>query len=279
MMPNSNLSAIKKVDQAVQFLFSRIHMPVENSIVLGSGLGPLADKLTDQIRIPYQEIPFFARSHVQGHGNCLVSGYMEGKSVLVMQGRFHYYEGYPIEDVVFPIRVLQTLGIKNIIFTNAAGGVKDGFVPGDLMLITDHLNLMGVNPLKGDNIEEWGPRFPDMTKAYNPHLCRLTREAAIELGIDLKEGIYAAFCGPNYETPAEIRFLDIIGVGAVGMSTVPEVIVANHAGMKVLAISLISNVAAKKGGSSISHEDVIEAGKKASVDFIALLEAIISKLP
>lgn len=278
-MPNSNLSAIKKVEQAAQFLFSRIHMPVENSIVLGSGLGSLADKLTDQIRIPYQEIPFFARSHVQGHGNCLVSGYLEGKNLLVMQGRFHYYEGYPIEDVVFPIRVLQTLGIKNIIFTNAAGGVKDGFAPGDLMLITDHLNMMGVNPLRGENIDEWGPRFPDMTGAYDPHLCRLAREAAVELGIDLKEGVYAAFCGPSYETPAEIHFLDIIGVGAVGMSTVPEVIVANHARMNVLAISLISNIAAKKGGGKIRHEDVLEVGEGASLDFIALLESIINKLP
>lgn len=278
-MPNSNLSPVKKVEQAAQFFFSRIHMPVEISIVLGSGLGALADKLTDQIRIPYEEIPFFARSRVPGHENCLVSGYLEGKCVLIMQGRFHYYEGYPIEDVVFPIRVLQTLGIKNIILTNAAGGVKDGFGPGDLMLITDHLNMMGVNPLRGENIEEWGPRFPDMTKAYDPHLCRLAREAAIELGIDLKEGVYAAFCGPNYETPAEIHFLDIIGVGAVGMSTVPEVIVANHGGMKVLAISVISNIAAKKCGGNIKHEDVIEAGKKVSIDFIALLEAIISKLP
>jgi len=278
-MPNSNLSPVKKVDQAVQFLFSRIHMPVEVGIVLGSGLGGLVDKLDDPKSIPYEEIPFFAKSQVEGHANRLVSGFMEGKSVLAMQGRFHYYEGHPIEDVVFPIRVMQALGIKNIIFTNAAGGVKDGFQPGDLMLVTDHINLMGVNPLRGENIEEWGPRFLDMSHAYHPLLCRLAREAAVELGIDLKEGIYAGFSGPSYETPAEIHFMDVLGVGAVGMSTVPEVIVANHANMKVLAISLISNVAAHHGGSIIQHEDVLTVGAKAAVDFIALLESVISKLP
>lgn len=246
------------------------------SIVLGSGLGLLADNIQNGIEINYKDIPNFPQTTVEGHEGKLIAGMLGGKCLLALKGRFHYYEGYDIQQVIFPIRVLKLLEIQSLIVTNAAGGINEDFTPGDLMLIRDHISLFAPSPLRGRNIDNFGERFPDMSQAYDRTMLELAGTIGIEKGIDLKEGVYAFAQGPMFETPAEIRALKVLGADAVGMSTVPEVITARHAGIKVLGISCITNMAAGLGGL-LSHEDVSrtanEVGEKFSNLITGLLEA------
>lgn len=253
-------------------------------LVLGSGLGPLADQIEQPDVIPYAEIPYFSTSTVAGHASRLVVGLLAGVPVCAMQGRFHFYEGYPMAQVTFPIRVMAKLGVKTLILTNAAGGVNTTFGVGDLMLIEDHLNLVGMggaNPLIGPNLDEFGTRFPPMNKAYSQRLRHLTQAVAAENGLGLRRGVYAYLAGPNFETPAEIRFLRTIGADAVGMSTVPETIVAHHAGLEVLAVSTITNLCIDQldAPHEPSHEEVQEAGQIIVPRLTRLLLGVLARLP
>ena len=250
----------------------------EIAITLGSGLGDLADHLVDAVQIPYGEIPHFPVSTVAGHKGQFVVGKLEGREVLCMQGRFHYYEGYDLKQVTLPVRVMKLLGISTLIVTNAAGGINTGFRPGNLMLIEDHLNLTGENPLIGENLEAFGDRFFDMTVAYDAGYRALAEQLAAELNIPLQKGVYAWLTGPNYETPAEIRYLRAIGADAVGMSTVPEVLVARHSGLRVCGISCITNLAAGMGDGLLSHEEVKETADRVKVDFIRLVTALTGRM-
>jgi len=252
-------------------------------LVLGSGLNSLAEAVEGADRIPYGEIPYFPQSTVEGHLGRLILGRLEGISIIVMQGRAHFYEGYPMQQVVFPVRVMQAMGIETLIVTNAAGGVNPAFRPGDLMLITDHINLVGMtgnNPLFGPNDPTLGPRFPDMSQAYDPALCSLAQEVAQQQNIPLHKGVYAGLAGPSFETPAEIRFLRLIGADAVGMSTVAEVTVARHGGTRVLGISGISNVALAEPlpGKKASHEEVLAAGQQIVPRLTALVRGFLARL-
>lgn len=264
--------------QALSYLRSVTDKTPEVGIVLGSGLGSLADRLSDPVFVDYGDIPGFARSTAPGHKGRLVFGTLSGKTVVCMQGRFHYYEGYSMQDIVFPIRVLKLLGIKALIITNAAGGVNTSFSVGDLMLITDHINFLGINPLIGPNAEEFGPRFCDMGKTYTPALRELAKNAASVCGLTLKEGVYIACTGPSYETPAEIRAFRTLGADAVGMSTVPEAITASHCSLPVLAISLITNMAAGVLDQTLSGEEVIEIGNKKAGELQALVKEVVHEL-
>lgn len=255
---------LEQIDKAAEAVRKRTTYRPQVGIILGSGLSGLADSVRDAARIPYTDLPQFPVSTVHGHSGQLVIGELEGQNVLVMQGRVHFYEGYSMGQVTLPVRVMQRLDIKTLIVTNAAGGVHPDFQPGDVMLITDHLNLMGMtgaNPLIGPNIDEFGPRFPDMSQAYDRDLGDLARRVAEESKISLREGVYAGLSGPSFESPADLRFLRAAGADAVGMSTVPEVIVARHGGMRVLGFSGISNKANLDGSTVTTHEEVIEAGK------------------
>ncbi|MDR7869993.1 MAG: purine-nucleoside phosphorylase [Tissierellaceae bacterium] len=247
-----------KINESVSFLESKKINKPETGIILGSGLGGLADIIEDAISIKYEDIPHFPVSTVEGHAGRLVFGKLEGMDIVAMQGRFHYYEGYHISDVVFPVRVMIGLGIQNLIVTNAAGGVNKSFEPGDLMIINDHINYSGVNPLIGKNLDSRGPRFVDMTFAYDKELMEIARLSAKNLNLNIKEGVYMWFTGPTYETPAEIKFASMVGADAVGMSTVPEVIVANHEGIKVLGISCITNMASGILDKALNHDEVVE---------------------
>lgn len=249
----------------------------EIGIILGSGLGDFA-KSFDSIVVPYSQIPGFETSTVQGHAGQLVFAEINGHKVVMMQGRYHFFEGHPIDKVVYPIKVLKKLGIKTLIVTNAAGAVSKEFKPADLMLITDHINFMGTNPLIGPNDNSLGDRFPDMSEIYKKDLIKLAQSCAKDLGIELQQGVYAAFSGPSYETPAEINMLRIIGVDAVGMSTVPETIVANYCGINILGISCIANSAAGTTATPLSHEEVIETTNIAKAKFQSLLLKILEKI-
>jgi purine-nucleoside phosphorylase len=256
-----SFAQISKVAEVIQ---SRVSLQPKVGIILGSGLGALASSVEDAAEIPYQELPFWPVSTVQGHMGRLVIGQLERQPVLVMQGRAHYYEGYSMAQVGLPVRVMQRLGVKFLLVTNAAGAVNPDFTPGELMLLTDHLNLLGMaglSPLRGPNLEEFGPRFPDMSRAYDLELQALAHRVAAEHGVKLNQGVYACLAGPSFETPADLRFLRMIGVDAVGMSTVPEVTVARHGGMRVLGISGISNKANLDGSTITTHSEVLEAGK------------------
>src|SRR5688572_11630044 len=252
--------------------------PAKTALVLGSGLGGFADEFENSVRIPYREIPGFVVSTAQGHSGTLVIGNVEGISVLAMQGRVHYYEGYSLEEVTFPIRTFKLMGIETLILTNAAGAVDVELSQGALMVISDHLNLMGVNPLRGPNDERFGPRFPDMSEVYARDLQEMVGEEAKDLGVTIRRGVYAALTGPSYETPAEIHMLRAFGADAVGMSTVPEAIVARHMGMKVLGISCITNMAAGISEEPINHEEVMEIGNRVRATFTLLLRRIIGRL-
>lgn len=247
-------------------------------IVLGSGLGNFADRLEQPRTLPFVDIPGFVQSTVAGHAGSLSVGGLAGQRVLVMRGRFHYYEGYSAQEITLPIRVMRALGLKTVILTNAAGAVNTAYAAGDLMLITDFLNLSGVNPLRGPNLEEYGPRFPDMSFAMTPALQELARNCAKRLGISLREGIYAQMQGPSYETPAEIRMVRTLGGDAVGMSTVPEILVAAHSGMQVLGISLLSNMAAGILNQPLTHTEVVETGAQAQEAFTALLLEVLQRM-
>lgn len=264
--------------EACRFLAARLKCKPAVGLVLGSGLEGFARELSDAVETPYAEIPHWPRSTVAGHAGKLVAGGLGETGVAVLAGRSHLYEGYSARDVTFPIRVLGLLGIRALILTNAAGGISPSFHAPQLVLISDHLNLQGANPLAGDNDDRFGPRFPDLSDVYSARLRALARECARELGIDLPEGVYAAVSGPSYETPAEIRFLTTVGASMVGMSTVPEAIVAAHMGIAVLGISSISNMAAGITPHKISHEEVLEAGRRVGDTLIALLKKVIPKL-
>jgi purine-nucleoside phosphorylase len=269
----------ERAEHAARTVRARWKEEARAALVLGSGLGALADELQDAVAIPYDEIPGFARSTVEGHAGRLVLGNLENVPVAAMQGRFHFYEGYTLEEVTFPIRTFGLMGIKNLILTNAAGGLGNGLAQGTLMVISDHLNLMGANPLRGANDARFGARFPDMTAVYDHDLQELAVREGREIGVELKRGVYAALPGPCYETPAEIRMLRVLGADAVGMSTVPEAIVARHQGMKVLGISCITNMAAGLLDQPIDHDEVIRTGERVRAQFANLLRRIISKLP
>jgi purine-nucleoside phosphorylase len=248
-------------------------------MILGSGLGELANELEDSIIVPYSDIPHFPVSTVPGHAGRLVAGRLGDRRVLVMQGRFHYYEGYSMETVVFPVRMMRVLGIMNLLVTNAAGCVNTAWSPGDLMLISDHIKLVPDNPLRGANIDELGERFFDMSTAYSETLRAMAREQASRLGIMVREGIYQLFTGPSFETPAEVRFARACGADAVGMSTVPEVIAARHAGMDVLGISCLTNMAAGILNQPLNHEEVLETGERVKSTFSALVRVIVAAWP
>ncbi|MEC0276131.1 purine-nucleoside phosphorylase [Peribacillus frigoritolerans] len=268
----------EKVQQTREYLLSRINQCPSIGLVLGSGLGILADEIENSITISYDEIPHFPVSTVTGHKGRIVIGDLKGKHVIAMQGRFHYYEGHSLEAVTYPIRVMKALGVKQIIVTNAAGGINPAFKPGDLMIIQDHINLTSQNPLIGPNEEEFGERFPDMSEAYSKKLSALTKEVAVKEKIKVVEGVYTGVLGPSYETPAEIKFLGIIGASAVGMSTVPEVIVARHCGLEVLGISCISNMAAGISEQSLTHDEVMETTEKIKAQFLQLVKEVIAEM-
>jgi purine-nucleoside phosphorylase len=265
-----------RAENAARTIRARSTAEAQIAVVLGSGLGAFADEFDDAVRLPYRDIPGFVSSTAQGHVGSLVIGKVEGVPVVAMQGRVHYYEGYSLEEVTFPIRTFKLLGVKTLILTNAAGGIDVQLSQGALMVISDHLNLMGVNPLRGANDERFGPRFPDMSEVYSRELQELASEEARALGITARRGIYAALAGPSYETPAEIHMLRATGADAVGMSTVPEAIVARHMGMRVLGISCITNMAAGISETPINHEEVMETGQKVRESFTHLLRRIIA---
>jgi purine-nucleoside phosphorylase len=268
----------EKLNAAQTYIRRKVNNLPELGIILGSGLGGFAQIIEDKVTIPYGDIPSFPVSTVEGHKGQLVFGKVQGKSIVAMQGRFHYYEGYNMKKVTFPVRVMQALGIKGLIVTNAAGGINSAFNPGDLILIKDHINMMGDNPLRGANLSDFGPRFPDMSQAYDPEWRKKALALAQEMGISSQEGIYAAMSGPSYESPAEIRFLRTIGADLVGMSTAPEVIVANHGGMRVLGISCVTNMAAGILDQRLSHAEVMETAERIEKQFVRFVEALVKTL-
>lgn len=268
----------ERAEHAARTIRARCAADVSVALVLGSGLGAFADELEEATAIPFREIPGFAQSTVEGHAGRLVIGKAAGVTMAAMQGRFHYYEGYSSDEVTFPVRVLKLLGVRTLILTNAAGAINVEFTPGALMIISDHVNLMGVNPLAGPNDERFGPRFPDLSDAYSRRLQDIATEEASAIGLQIRRGIYAGLLGPSYETPAEIRMVRTIGADAVGMSTVPEVIVARHMGMEVLGISCITNLAAGVAEQPIDHHAVVETGERVRVQFTELLRRVIVRL-
>ena len=272
------LAQIDKVAQSIRTQVSR--MP-KVGMILGSGLGGLANSVEEAEQIPYQTLPNWPVSTVEGHQGRLVIGSLEGQNVIVMQGRTHYYEGYSMAQIGLPVRVMQRLGVDTLIITNAAGAVNPDFSPGDLMVLTDHLNLIGMtglNPLRGPNLNELGPRFPDMSRAYDRQLIELARKVAEENGILLREGVYICLAGPSFETPADLRFLKSIGADAVGMSTVPEATVARHGGQRVLGISGISNKANLDGDTITTHEEVLEAGQIIVPKLTSLIRGVLGRI-
>ena len=267
-----------RAEQAARTIRARTSLEPQVALVLGSGLGGFADEFAEATAIPYAEIPGFATSTAEGHAGRLVIGKVGLVPVIAMQGRVHFYEGYTLEEVTFPIRVFKLLGIKRLILTNAAGGIDIELSQGALMVISDHLNLMGVNPLRGPNDERFGPRFPDLSEAYSRELQQQAVEVARTLGVEIRRGIYAALAGPSYETPAEIHMLRACGADAVGMSTVPETIVARQMGIDVLGISCITNMAAGISDEPINHAEVMETGRRVRDTFTKLLRGVISQL-
>ncbi|CAN5491131.1 purine-nucleoside phosphorylase [soil metagenome] len=281
----------EKATEAADFIRSQYAGEVRTAVVLGSGLGAFADELANAVKIPYEEIPGFARSTVEGHAGQLVLGEIGGVAVAVQQGRFHYYEGYEMEQVIFPARTFGLLGVKNLVLTNAAGSLNSDMTPGTLMLITDHLNCLGVNPLRGPNDSRFGTRFPEMGEVYDREFRQIAHETASEIarerfekGLDEKlidfmnSGVYCALSGPTYETPAEIHMYRQLGADAVGMSTVPEAIAARHQGTRVLGISCITNLAAGMSDEPINHEEVMETGSRVAEVFKELLRRIIARI-
>jgi purine-nucleoside phosphorylase len=273
----------EQIQQTAAYIQSKTTHQPNIGLILGSGLSALAEEIEQADTIPYTDIPHFPVSSVLGHAGRWVIGNLSGQKLMVMQGRVHFYEGYSMQQITLPVRVMQLMGIKTLIVTNAAGGVNQHFTAGDLMLIIDHINLLGFSghtPLRGPNLDAFGPRFPSMTHAYSPELMTLARQTARELNIPLREGVYACLAGPSFETPAEIRFLQTIGADAVGMSTAPEVIVANHGGLRVLGLSTITNVTIQDPASKAetSHEEVLEIGQLVVPRLIALLKGILAKL-
>jgi purine-nucleoside phosphorylase len=271
----SQMEALQKARQMVE---SRLVARPSVGIVLGSGLGAFAGRVRDAVRIPYREIPGFPVPSAEGHAGELVVGEIGGATVACMAGRVHQYEGYTAQDVVFGVRLLGLLGVKALVLTNAAGGIHPSYTPGQLVLITDHINLQGTNPLIGPNPDALGPRFPDMTEVYSPRLRTIALEVAASVEVSLGEGVYMALLGPSFETPAEIRAFRTLGADLVGMSTVPEVIAANHMGIECVGISCVTNVAAGLSDQKLSHEEVLETGRQVQDKFERLLEALLPRL-
>ena len=265
-----------KIMAAADYIRQRVALRPEIGLVLGSGLGDYADTLENAVKIPYSQIPNFPVPSIPGHTGALVFGRKCGRDVVIMQGRIHYYEGLPQQQITLPIRVLAALGVKTVVLTNACGGVNLSFTPGDLMLITDHINFSGSNPLMGPNFDTFGPRFPDMSDLYTASLRKAIREKAEEAGIPVQEGVYAMYSGPNYETPAEIRMFRILGADTVGMSTVPEALVAGHCGMQVVGISCVTNMAAGVLPVKLSHAEVTETANRVSVKFRKLIDLVLT---
>jgi len=277
----SRYITVADIEQAADAIRARTDVQPEVGMILGTGLGDLADSVESAVIIPTGQVPCWPVSTVQGHKGRLVIGKLEGKNVLVLQGRTHFYEGYSMGEITLPVRVMKTLGCDKMIVTNAAGALNPDFQPGDLMLINDHINLIGMggaNPLKGPNLDEFGVRFPDMSQPYDRDLLKLAREACEEARMSYQEGVYVALAGPSFETPAEIRFLLGIGADAVGMSTIPEVIIARHSGIRVLGISGISNKANLDGDTLTTHEEVLEAGKILVPKLTTLIRGVLAKL-
>jgi len=279
----SDHASREAINQAVRYVRARASRPARIAIVLGSGLNVLAERATDTVEIPYQHIPHFPRSTVRGHAGRLVVGELAGVDVYIMQGRVHYYEGYSAAEVAFPIRVLGRLGADVLLVTNAAGGLNPDWSPGDLMAIRDQINFVGMagqHPLRGPNDESLGPRFPSMVRAYDPDLVSLLRTVAQRLGTPLREGVYAMVSGPTFETPAEVRMLRALGADAVGMSTAPEVSVARHGGMRVMGVSIITNIAvdSQESTQEPTHNEVMDAGRRAVPALAALIEGILPHL-
>lgn len=271
------MDEMKRIDEAAAKVLA-VCGKADIGVILGSGLGDYAEALEDAVKLPYSEIPGFPRSTVAGHAGMWCCGTLYGKRVVMMQGRFHYYEGYGMKDVTLPVRVMQKIGVKTLIVTNAAGGVNLGYHPGELMVIGDIFSMTAQNPLIGPNLDAFGPRFPDMSCAFDKDLRALAHECANEQGFALREGVYAQMTGPTYETPAEIRMLRTLGADAVGMSTVPEVIVARHGGMRVLGISCITNMAAGILDQPLNHAEVTETANRVKGQFRNLLDGIIEKM-
>ncbi|HKG78907.1 MAG TPA: purine-nucleoside phosphorylase [Pyrinomonadaceae bacterium] len=274
----ASTSIYERAEHATRVIRARISIDPRIAIVLGSGLGGFADDFEEPEAIPYEEIPGFVRSTAEGHAGRLVVGKVDSVPVVAMQGRVHYYEGYSFEEVTFPVRTFKLLGIKTLILTNAAGGINVQLTQGALMVISDHLNLIGDNPLRGPNDERFGPRFPDMSAVYSPELQELVVDEAKATGVEVRRGIYGALSGPSYETPAEIHMLRNLGADAVGMSTVPEAIVARHMGLEVLGISCITNMAAGIGDEPINHEEVMATGDRVRDTFAQLLRKVIGAI-
>jgi len=277
----SEFITMKEITRAADAIRSRIEIQPQVGMILGSGLGGLADHVENPVVIPNDQIPCWPLSTVAGHKGRLVIGTLEGVKVIVLQGRAHFYEGYSMGQITLPVRVMRLLGCDRLIVTNAAGAIHQDFVPGDLMLINDHLNIIGMsgsNPLKGPNLDEFGVRFPDMSQPYDRELLATARKVCQQAGLDYQEGVYASLAGPSYESPAELRFLKIIGADAVGMSTVPEVIIAKHSGLKVLGVSGISNKANLDGSTITTHEEVMEAGNVLVPKLTTLIRGVLSSL-
>jgi len=273
--------SLEMIDRVVGVIRTKIKTQPRIGLILGTGLGGLADAIQKPVIIPYSELPDWPLSTVQGHAGRLVLGELDGQSLLVMQGRIHFYEGYDMAQVTLPVRVMQRLGIEIMIVTNAAGAINPNFLPGDVMLITDHLNLIGMaglNPLIGPNLDELGPRFPDMSQAYDRELCELARKVAKENKLVLHEGVYVGLSGPSFESPADLRFLRVAGADSVGMSTVPEVIVARHGGTRVLGFSCISNKANLDGNTITSHEEVLASGSMIGPKLETLIRGVLKAL-
>ncbi|WP_053956780.1 purine-nucleoside phosphorylase [Inediibacterium massiliense] len=268
----------ERIQESAKYILNQTKIKPEIGLILGSGLGSLADQIEEKEIYPYSKIPHFPISTVEGHAGQLVIGTLEGKRVIAMQGRFHFYEGYKMEEVTFPVRVMKLLGVETLIVTNAAGAVNTSYEPGDLMVISDHINLSGDHPLIGKNLAQFGTRFPDMSNAYDRDLRERVKGIAKSLSIPIKEGVYACMSGPTYETPAEVKMVRILGADAVGMSTVPEVIIAIHSGIKVVGISCMTNMASGILDQPLNHDEVMETSQRVREQFLILMKNVIKNI-
>ena len=268
---------LEKIQETAAYLKGKMHTSPETAIILGTGLGSLANEITEKYELKYSDIPNFPVSTVEGHSGKLIFGKLGNKDIMAMQGRFHYYEGYSMKEVTFPVRVMHALGVKTLFVSNAAGGVNTNYLVGDLMIIRDHINLFPEHPLRGKNIDELGPRFPGMAEAYSKRLIQLAEEAGKKLNIPLQKGVYAGLQGPSFETPAEYNWIRVIGGDAVGMSTVPEVIVANHCGIKVFGVSVITDLGVEGKIVEVSHEEVQKAADEAQPRMTEIMRELINR--
>lgn len=272
------MNPIEMMNESIAYIRKYTTLTPQIGLILGSGLGSLTDEMTDSVEIPFESIPHFAKPTVEGHSGKLVVGNLNGVIVAALSGRYHFYEGYPLNVVTYPVRILGLLGVKKLILTNACGAVNMNFKPGELMLISDHLNLTFYNPLIGKNIDEFGPRFPDASEIYTKNLREVAKNAANELDIKLQEGVYAWWTGPSYETPAEIKMIRILGGDAIGMSTVPEALVASHMGMDILGISCLTNMASGILPQKLSHQEVLDVAKEVKTRFQTLVKKIVHEM-